>query len=67
MGKPRKGKPDGDAGNRGMPDGDAGVRCRKCGCRHCPVVYTRHKTTHTFRRRQCRHCGHRFSTREKLS
>lgn len=47
-------------------DGNRGVRCRKCGCAHHFVVYLRHMPNGvTLRKRQCRHCGHRFTTRER--
>lgn len=52
---------------------DYGIRCPKCGCRHVP--YDKHAVaqTHTLgprqsirRRRVCRHCGHRFTTYERV-
>lgn len=44
-----------------------GIQCIRCGCRHCPVVYTRHRNGHTYRQRECRHCGRRFITKESPS
>ena len=42
-----------------------GITCRKCGCRHFSVVYTRHVPGGIRRRRQCRHCGKRIVTTER--
>ena len=47
----------------GLPEG--GLVCRKCGCRHFGVVYTRPKIGHIVRLRECRHCGRRVLTRER--
>jgi transcriptional regulator NrdR family protein len=52
-----------------------GIRCPKCGCRHCPedkalpVAQTfslSHKSS-IRRVRNCRYCGHRFSTYERVA
>ncbi len=43
----------------------AGLVCQTCGCRHFYVIYTRRQFGKIFRRRECRHCGRRISTREK--
>lgn len=42
-----------------------GLVCRRCGCRHLPVVYTRPRPGHIQRVRSCRHCGKRTVTRER--
>ena len=43
-----------------------GIECRKCGCRHFYVIYTRRGSGgKLIRRRECRHCGKRFTTWEK--
>ena len=42
--------------------------CRKCGCAVSTVLRTippGFGATYILRRRQCRHCGHRWSTREE--
>lgn len=48
-----------------------GIRCPDCGCRHCPVYYTRHRGDarggKTIRRRTCRACGRRFLTFERVT
>lgn len=47
---------------------DRGLVCRKCGCRHFRVYYTRPMPDGSvFRRRVCmnRHCEHKMSTRER--
>lgn len=42
-----------------------GLVCRHCGCRHLRVVYTRRAWGgRIMRRRECRHCGRRLTTRE---
>ena len=43
-----------------------GLACIRCGCRHLPVVYTRPKAGHILRLRECRHCGRRIITRERV-
>lgn len=46
---------------------EAGIRCSRCGCRECRVIYTRAGAMQTTaRRRECRHCGKRFTTRERI-
>jgi transcriptional regulator NrdR family protein len=43
-----------------------GFQCRRCGCRHFFVVYTRAAGPGWItRRRECRHCGTRITTRER--
>jgi hypothetical protein len=52
------------------PDEREGVHCRKCGCDHCPAVFTvkgRDRLgAFTRRQRRCHHCGHKFSTKERM-
>lgn len=44
-----------------------GLECPRCGCRHFKVVYTRPGGEGAIqRRRECRHCGWRCTTREKV-
>lgn len=45
-----------------------GIRCPACGCGHFRVIYTR-KTigARIVRRRECRHCGRRVTTTERVS
>lgn len=44
-----------------------GIRCPKCGCGHFEVVYTRRIPRGAIRRRrQCRHCGRRVTTTERM-
>ncbi|MBU0638326.1 MAG: hypothetical protein KKB50_05630 [Planctomycetes bacterium] len=46
---------------------DVGLRCPNCHCRHFYVVYTRPKVNgRTMRRRECRHCGRRIVTYERV-
>ncbi|HMN97417.1 MAG TPA: hypothetical protein PKC43_06325 [Phycisphaerales bacterium] len=47
-------------------DRPPGLECAKCGCRHWEVVYTVQRTRFIQRRRECRHCGHRVTTRERI-
>jgi len=44
---------------------NTGLECRKCGCRHFDVVYTRPKVGRIERRRECRNCKHRITTYER--
>jgi len=44
-----------------------GVCCRRCECRHCPAYTTIRVRGRTKRYRQCRNCGHRFTTLEYVS
>ena len=39
-------------------------KCEKCGSGQVDVFNTRDRGSHIFRRRRCRDCGHKFSTRE---
>jgi len=44
---------------------DKGLVCRKCGCRHFRVIYTRPQADGRIKRsRQCRNCGRRMVTWE---
>lgn len=43
-----------------------GLECPKCGCKHLFVIYTRPREGGILRRKECRHCGRRLSTKEKL-
>ena len=43
-----------------------GIECPRCGCRHLPVLYTRHRNKRTIRFRQCRYCGRRVMTYEEV-
>lgn len=44
-----------------------GLRCRKCGHRRFKVIYTRAAFgSQIIRRRECRRCGTRFTTAERL-
>jgi len=49
-----------------QPPEEYPVECRKCGCRHCPVLYTRPRGKGIVRKRRCRNCGHEFFTVERL-
>ena len=50
-----------------QPDDDhRGLECRTCGCKHFRVIYTRPcRGGQVSRRRECRHCGRRMTTRER--
>ena len=43
-----------------------GIACPKCGCRHLPVRYTRHRGKRIIRFRECRYCGRRVMTYEEV-
>jgi transcriptional regulator NrdR family protein len=43
-----------------------GLTCPQCGCRHFYVVYTRPRAGKIVRRKECRHCGRRVTTTERV-
>ena len=44
-----------------------GLECPRCGCGHFYVIYTRQAGRgRIVRRRECRHCGRRVTTREAI-
>jgi len=46
--------------------GAVGLECRRCGCRHFYVIYTRRGPGSSLvRRRECRNCGKRITTVER--
>jgi transcriptional regulator NrdR family protein len=49
------------------PEEQRGILCPRCGCGHFYVVYTRRAWGgRIVRRRECRHCGKRVTTFERL-
>lgn len=52
-----------------VPGQDTGGRlaCPACNCEHFFVVYVRRRAGMIVRRRECRHCGKRFMTYEKMA
>ena len=43
-----------------------GLECRRCGCQHFYVIYTRRGLGgKVMRRRECRNCGKRMTTVEQ--
>jgi DNA-directed RNA polymerase subunit RPC12/RpoP len=57
--------PDAPAG-AGVAAPSVGLECPTCGCRHFETVETRPRPGIILRRKQCRHCGHRVTTRERV-
>ena len=48
------------------PETHVGLRCQRCGHQKFHVVYTRRAAgSKVVRRRECRHCGRRFTTWER--
>jgi transcriptional regulator NrdR family protein len=48
-------------------DEQRGLRCPKCGCAHFRVLYTRQTWGGALRRRrECRYCGQRITTTERV-
>jgi len=48
-------------------DEGRGLCCRKCGCRDLRVIYTRRiGGARLQRRRECRYCGTRMTTSERI-
>lgn len=42
-----------------------GLECPRCGCRHFETVKTTRRAEMIIRRKECRHCGARITTREQ--
>ena len=49
--------------NQNAPEA-TGLVCRACGCRHFRVIYLKRMPGSLMRRRECRNCGKRITTRE---
>ena len=50
------------------PEQQRGLRCPKCGCGHFRVIYTRRAWGgKVVRNRECRHCGRRVITYERVA
>ena len=50
-----------------LQGGKRGLECPRCGCRHFHVLYTRAAIGgRILRRRECRYCGRRMTTYEKV-
>ena len=48
-------------------DEQRGIVCPKCGCAYFRVIYTRARWGgRIVRRRECRHCGRRVTTTERM-
>ena len=43
-----------------------GLSCPACGCRHFRVIYTRRGRGLLLRRRECRNCGRRVTSYERI-
>ena len=43
-----------------------GIVCSRCGGRHFYTVYTRARASSILRLKQCRYCGRRVYTKEKI-
>jgi len=43
-----------------------GLECPRCGCRHFYTLQTRQRSDMVLRRKECRHCGARVTTREAM-
>lgn len=44
-----------------------GVQCPRCGSRWSRVIYRRQNADVVCRRRECNHCGNRFTSRESTA
>jgi len=49
-----------------QPGPAEGLICPQCHCAHLPVVYTRHQGSRVKRLRECRNCGKRITTYERI-
>jgi transcriptional regulator NrdR family protein len=45
----------------------ASIECPRCGCRHFIAIGARITSNAIVRRRECRYCGRRMTTREQIS
>lgn len=51
-----------------ITDEKRSLECRRCGCKHFQLLYTRQlRGGRLLRRRQCRHCGRLVTTYENQS
>ena len=76
-GSPGSPESPGTPGSPGSPGGSGpaarvaekcGLVCRQCGCQHFRVVYLKRLPNGVLmRRRECRYCGRRVSTREQMA
>ena len=49
------------------PNQKRGLECPRCGCAHFRVLYTRRALGgRLLRRRECRYCGRRVTTYERV-
>lgn len=49
------------------PQPALGLVCPHCACRHFRVIYLQRRPNGVLmRRRECRHCGRRITTREHI-
>lgn len=64
---PHRAAPEGVSPANREPGADGpGIRCRRCACAHLYTLETRKlHGGRIMRRRECRHCGHRFATYER--
>ncbi|QDV66237.1 hypothetical protein [Crateriforma conspicua] len=53
-----------NARRSGTPKGFA---CPRCGCHHFVLLYVRQHVNRTVRRRECRHCGRKVTTTERIT
>ncbi|WP_413432762.1 hypothetical protein [Crateriforma spongiae] len=44
-----------------------GFACPRCGCHHFVLLYVRQHVNRTVRRRECRHCGRKVTTTERIT
>lgn len=49
-----------------QPEQPAGLVCPRCGCAHFWTLRTTRRSGRIVRHRECRHCGRRFTTAEKI-
>lgn len=49
-----------------MIDDKDGFRCRTCNCGHFIVIWVRHRRGAIVRCKECRHCGRRVRTMERI-
>lgn len=47
-------------------DGERGLACRRCGSNMARVIKTSRMAGYIVRRRECWHCGRRYTTSERI-
>lgn len=55
-----------DEARSNPPEAPRGLVCSECGCDHFEVIWTDRQVRKIVRRRECRNCGKRIRTTERI-